>query len=62
MDRIDSVQVSGFTSFCFYQSGGGQVKIESKKLDFKAAPKIEAKNEAYKPKGGDKKVGFDQKI
>ncbi|XP_015840745.1 microtubule-associated protein 2 isoform X2 [Tribolium castaneum] len=40
-----------------YKPGGGKVKIESKKLDFKkAAPRIEAKNEAYTPKGGDKKI------
>lgn len=37
--------------------GGGNVKIESKKLEIKiAAPRIEAKNNAYVPKGGDKKV------
>lgn len=36
--------------------GGGNVKIESKKLEFKVGPRIEAKNDAYQPKGGDKKV------
>ena len=36
--------------------GGGQIKIESKKLDFKAGPRIEAKNDTYTPRGGDKKV------
>jgi microtubule-associated protein tau len=36
--------------------GGGHVKIESRKVEIKAAPRIEAKNEAYAPKGGDKKV------
>lgn len=40
-----------------YKPGGGQVKIENKKLEFKnAAPRIEAKNDKYAPKGGDKKV------
>lgn len=39
-----------------HKPGGGHVKIETKKLDIKAAPRIEAKNEAYVPKGGDKKV------
>lgn len=40
-----------------YKPGGGKVKIENKKIEFKnAAPRIEAKNEKYIPKGGDKKV------
>ncbi|XP_018565362.1 microtubule-associated protein tau isoform X3 [Anoplophora glabripennis] len=40
-----------------YKPGGGKVKIESKKLDFKAAgPRIEAKNDRYMPKGGEKKI------
>lgn len=40
-----------------YKPGGGKVKIESKKLDFKGAgSRIEAKNEKYTPKGGEKKV------
>ncbi|XP_017091901.2 microtubule-associated protein tau isoform X15 [Drosophila bipectinata] len=38
-----------------YKPGGGHVKIESKKLDIKAAPRIEAKNDKYAPKGGEKK-------
>ncbi|XP_048524547.1 microtubule-associated protein tau isoform X2 [Dendroctonus ponderosae] len=39
-----------------YKPGGGKVKIESKKLDFKkAAPRIEAKNDKYVPKVGEKK-------
>lgn len=41
-----------------YKPGGGHVKIESKKLDIKAAPRIEAKNDKYAPKGGEKKVCF----
>ncbi|XP_068909438.1 microtubule-associated protein tau-like isoform X4 [Tenebrio molitor] len=40
-----------------YKPGGGKIKIESKKLDFKnTSSKIEAKNEKYTPKGGDKKI------
>lgn len=39
-----------------HKPGGGNVKIETKKLDIKAAPRIEAKNDKYTPKGGDKKV------
>ena len=40
-----------------YKPGGGNVKIESKKIDFsKAASRIEAKNDTYTPKGGEKKV------
>ncbi|KAL5285010.1 MAP2 family protein [Megaselia abdita] len=40
-----------------YKPGGGNIKIETKKLDFnKTAPKIEAKNDKYAPKGGDKKI------
>ncbi|XP_039151241.1 microtubule-associated protein tau isoform X22 [Drosophila simulans] len=38
-----------------YKPGGGHVKIESKKIDIKAAPRIEAKNDKYMPKGGEKK-------
>lgn len=50
-----------------YKPGGGKVKIESKKLDFKkAAPRIEAKNDKYVPKVGEKKVrrsfGKNQKV
>ncbi|CRK87022.1 CLUMA_CG000874, isoform B [Clunio marinus] len=40
---------------------GGNVKIESKKLEIKAAPRIEAKNDAYVPRGGDKKI-LSQKL
>lgn len=39
-----------------YKPGGGKVKIEHHKVDIKAAPRIEAKNDRYVPKGGDKKV------
>ncbi|XP_055524959.1 uncharacterized protein LOC129718322 isoform X2 [Wyeomyia smithii] len=39
-----------------HKPGGGNVKIETKKIEIKAAPRIEAKNDAYVPKGGDKKI------
>ncbi|CAO1434801.1 unnamed protein product [Diamesa hyperborea] len=39
-----------------HKPGGGQVKIESRKVDIKAAPRIEAKNASYVSKGGDKKI------
>lgn len=39
-----------------YKPGGGNVKIETKKIEIKAAPKIEAKNDKYTPRGGEKKV------
>ncbi|XP_053698709.1 microtubule-associated protein tau [Sabethes cyaneus] len=39
-----------------HKPGGGNIKIETKKIEIKAAPRIEAKNEAYVPKGGDKKI------
>lgn len=41
-----------------YKPGGGNVKIESKKIDIKAGPRIEAKNDKYMPKGGEKKVSL----
>lgn len=40
-----------------HKPGGGNVKIENRKLDFaKAQPKIAAKNDNYCPSGGTKKV------
>jgi len=42
-----------------YKPGGGNVKIENRKLEWKAAPKIEALNEKYVPGGGDKKASKD---
>lgn len=40
-----------------HKPGGGNIKIENKKLDFtKTTPRIAAKNDAYAPSGGDKKV------
>ena len=41
-----------------YKPGGGNVKIESKKLTFDAKSKVGAINEQYKPGGGDKKVNI----
>ena len=38
------------------QPGGGQVKIENRKLEWSAAPKTKVFNESYTPGGGDKKV------
>lgn len=34
------------------------MKIESKKIDFKATSRIDAKNDNYASKGGEKKVIF----
>lgn len=39
-----------------YKPGGGKVKIENRKLEFKATPRIAAKNETYTPSGGTKKI------
>lgn len=39
-----------------HKPGGGNVKIENRKIEIKAAPRIEAKNDKYQPKGGEKKV------
>lgn len=40
-----------------HKPGGGNIRIENRKLDFnKATPRIAAKNETYTPGGGDKKV------
>lgn len=39
-----------------YKPGGGQVKIENRKLEWKAGTRVVAKNDAYVPGGGDKKV------
>ncbi|XP_037051177.1 microtubule-associated protein tau isoform X4 [Bradysia coprophila] len=39
-----------------HKPGGGNIKIETKKLEFKVTPRIEAKNEKYIPKGGEKKI------
>lgn len=39
-----------------HKPGGGNIKIENRKLEFKGTPRIAAKNDAYQPGGGDKKV------
>lgn len=39
-----------------YKPGGGQVKIENRKLEWKSGTRIVAKNDTYVPGGGDKKV------
>lgn len=39
-----------------YKPGGGNVKIESKKIQIEAKPRIGARNENYTPSGGDVKV------
>lgn len=41
-----------------HKPGGGNVKIETRKIEIKAAPRIQAKNDMYAPKGGEKKVNF----
>lgn len=45
-----------------HKPGGGNIKIETKKLEFKVTPRIEAKNEKYTPKGGEKKVSISSAI
>ena len=39
-----------------YKPGGGQVKIENRKLEWNAAPRTKTVNKDYTPGGGDKKV------
>lgn len=46
----------GSLSNASHKPGGGQVKIENKKLEFNVSSRIAAKNDAYMPRGGDKKV------
>lgn len=45
-----------------YKPGGGQVKIENRKLEWKAGTRVIAKNDTYVPGGGDKKVICDDLI
>lgn len=42
-----------------HKPGGGNVKIESKRQEFNVSSRIEAKNDKYQPKGGEKKVSSD---
>lgn len=46
----------GSLSNAAHKPGGGNVKIESKKLEFNVQSRIAAKNETYTPGGGEKKV------
>ncbi len=39
-----------------YKPGGGEIKIENRKLEWRSGARTQAKNENYMPKGGDKKV------
>ncbi len=39
-----------------HSPGGGNVKIESRKLEWKVEGRTVNKNDKYTPKGGDKKV------
>jgi len=39
-----------------YKPGGGQVKIENRKLEWNVTPKTKVINEGYVPGGGDKKI------
>ena len=39
-----------------YRPGGGDFKIKSQKLEWKAEPRTKALNEGYTPHGGQKKV------
>lgn len=41
-----------------HKPGGGNVKIENRKIEIKAQPRIAAKNECYTPGGGEKKVNY----
>lgn len=47
-----------YLSLFQFHAGGGNIKIESRKLDIKAASRIDAKNDKYAPQGGEKKVIF----
>ena len=39
-----------------HRPAGGDVKIENRKLEWKTGARTNARNDAYVPKGGDKKV------
>ena len=39
-----------------HRPGGGDIKIERRKLDWKVESRTQAKNDGYVPQGGDKKV------
>ena len=46
----------GSLSNATHRPGGGEIKIENRRLDWKREAKTDAKNNAYKPGGGDKRV------
>ena len=39
-----------------HKAGGGDVRIENRKLDWKREGRTDALNSSYKPGGGDKRV------
>lgn len=45
-----------------HKPGGGNVKIESRKIQIEAKPRIGARNENYAPSGGDVKVTFNSSL
>lgn len=45
-----------------HKPGGGNVKIESRKIQIEAKPRIGARNELYQPAGGDVKVCQGQNV
>ncbi len=46
----------GSMSNSSHRPGGGEIKIENRKLNWRSEGRTVAKNEGYTPKGGDKKV------
>ena len=46
----------GSLSNATHKAGGGDIRIENRKLDWKKDGKTDAFNSSYKPGGGDKKV------
>ncbi len=47
----------GSLSNSTHRPGGGEVKIENRKLEWRSEGRTQARNDGYTPKGGDKKVG-----
>ena len=41
-----------------HKPGGGEFKIKSQKLEWRAEPRTKALNEGYTPQGGDKRVNI----
>ncbi len=46
----------GSLSNSTHRPGGGEVKIENRKLEWRSEGRTQARNDGYTPKGGDKKV------